>query len=299
MRSLKMWAALVALLAQTLFVCSCTQPTSSQQASERKGIISLAPHITETVFALGQGNRVIAVSDFCDYPSEAANLPRAGGYINPDLEKIAMLKPELVIVQGKHQAVADFGTMNKINILNVDMDSLDGIDSGIAEIGKALGCETKATELREKNRKELDSVSEAVKDRPRPKVLAITMRQNHDLNSLYTANYESFVSELVEVAGGANVFASADTTYLEASKESVVLRAPDVIVEFHAGETLDDAEKEKYKEDWSELSSIPAVKRGRIFLITESYALRPGPRVGEIARILARCIHPEVDIPSP
>jgi len=270
----------------------------SDVSPARKGIITMAPHLTETVFALGQGDRVIAVGSFCDYPPEIADLPRVGGYIDPDLEKISLLNPELLIVPGKHQQVTDYAEMKKLPLLNVDMDSFESIGTGIETLGEALGCEEDAKVLRARVESELDAVRRAVKDRPRPSVLIITMRSDHNLNSLYTPSDESFVSELVVCGGGDNVYADADSRYLEASKETVVLKAPEVIIEFHAGENLDDAERAKFVADWQQLPSLPAVKNGRVYLITESHALRPGPRVAEIAGIIARKLHPEVDIPE-
>lgn len=258
----------------------------------------MAPHLTETVFALGQGGRVIAVGSFDDYPPEAAALPKAGGYVDPNLEKIAMLSPELLILPGKHQKVTEFAAMKGLPVLNVNMDSLATIDLGIEQIGQRLGCPAEATALRARIKGELDAVRTAVASHPRPKVLIITMRQDHNLNSLYTTNRNSFVSEIVDCAGGDNIFADASATYFEASKETVVVKAPDVILELHAGEKLDAAEQEQYKADWRQLPNVPAVRNARVYIVTEAHAARPGPRVGEIARLFARCLHPEAPLPA-
>lgn len=263
----------------------------------RHGIITMAPHLTETVFALGQGGRVVGVGSFDDYPPEIASLPKVGGYLDPDLEKIAMLNPELLILPGRARAVTDFAALKGIPVLNINMDSFETIDLGIAAIGQALGCEKEADELRARVLGDLDAVRAAVIGLPRPKVLIITMRQDHNLNHLYTAHKTSFVSQIIDCAGGDNIYADASTSYPEASKETVVMRAPDVIVEFHAGEKLDDTERAKYVADWQQLPSLPAVKNRRIYLVEQSYAMRPGPRVGEVARIVARLLHPEAQVP--
>jgi len=267
-------------------------------AAPRAGIVTMAPHLTETLFALGQGGRVVGVSSFCDYPPEVAALPKAGGYIDPDLEKITALAPELLIVPGEHDTVTEYAAMRHLPVLNVNMDSLESIDAGIATIGKALSCEEAAGALRAGIKGDLEAVRAAVSGLPRPKVLLITMRQDHDLNTLYTANASSFVSELVECAGGDNVYADSGNTYLEASKETIVMKAPDVIIEFHAGEALSPEEQAQYVNDWQQLPMLPAVKNGRVYLVLESHALRPGPRVAEIARILARLLHPDAELPA-
>lgn len=245
------------------------------------------------MFALGQGSRVIAVGSYDDYPPEVAGLPKAGGYVDPDLEKITLLNPELLIVQGRHPKITEYARLKGVPLLSVNMDSLDGIDRGIGEIGRALGCEKEAEELRARIRGELDQVCASVAGWPRPKVLIITMRHDHTLNTLYTAHGGSFVSELVSVAGGDNIYADAPTTYPEASKETVVLKAPEVILEFHAGEKMDDRERQRFIEDWRQLPSLPAVQNGRVYVITEPHAVRPGPRIGEIARLLAGLLHPD------
>lgn len=256
----------------------------------------MGPHITETVFALGHGGRLIAVGSFDDYPAEAAALPKVGGYINPDLERIGMLNPELLIAAGKSRAITEFAQMKDIPILNIEMDSLATIESGTAEIGRALNAEPQADALRQKINRELDAVRDAVAGKPRPKLLIITMREQHTLNTLYTVSGKSFVSELVEIAGGDNIYKDAPTAYLEASKETVVLNAPEVVLEFHAGEKLDEAEVARFIADWRQLPSLPAVQQGRVYIVTIPYAIRPGPRVGQVARDIARLLHPEVSL---
>ncbi len=260
----------------------------------RQGIITMGPHITETVFALKQGKRIAAVGALDDYPPEVKELPNVGGYIDPDIEKITLLSPELIIIAGRYPKVSAYAELNKVSVLSVSMDSLETIDQGITLIGHALKCPQKADRLREQVTAEIQSVRDAVKDRPRAKVLIITGRQSHDLNTLNTVGAASFLSELLDVAGGDNVFADGKDAYFEASKESVVLRAPEVILEFHCGEGLTQKQQDAYFGDWRDLSALPAVQKGRIFFITESYGMRPGPRVGEVAKIIARQIHGEI-----
>lgn len=267
-----------------------------QQGQKHQGIITMGPHITETVFALGQGSRVIAVGAFDDYPLEVIDMEKAGGYLNPDLEKITTLSPELLIVAGQQPQLAEYARVNRIDVLSVSMDSLETIGQGIEQIGAALRCERKAERLKQSIEQDLDHVRAAVKDLPRPKVLILTGRQTHDLNSLNTAGGASFVSELVDIAGGENIYQDALQAYFEASKETVVMAAPEVILEFHCGEGLTQSQLDAYFRDWHALGTLPAVKCGRVYFITDSHGLRPGPRVAEIARKLAGLLHPEVQL---
>ncbi|MDQ1257768.1 MAG: Fe/B12 periplasmic-binding protein [Candidatus Hydrogenedentes bacterium] len=294
---MRIWIGIALVLGMT--ACERSAPPPESTSPERTGVITLAPHLTETVFALGQGSRVIATGSFCDYPPEVKALPKLGGYIDPDLERITMLRPGLLIVPGRHQKVADYAALNSIPVLNVQMDSIATVEEGIAQIGVALGCTDAATALCARIVAELDAVRKAVAGLPRPKVFIVTTRNTHDLNSLYTVGGTSFVAEVVDVAGGENIYADATEPYVEASKETVVLKAPDVVLEFHAGEALSDEEKARYVADWNGLPSLPAVKNGRVCQVMESHALRPGPRVAEIARIVARLLHPDAGIGAP
>lgn len=279
-----------------MFLLGCGK--GAPGASSRHGIVTMGPHITETLFALGQGSRVIAVGALDDYPPEVKQLPNVGGYINPDIEKLTLLAPELIILAGRYPKMSGYAELNQVPLLSVNMDSLESIDQGIAQIGQALHCPRKAEKLRQQIKAELQSVRDAVKDLPRAKTLLITGRQSHDLNTLNTVGGASFLSELLDVAGGDNVFADAHDAYFEASKESVVMRAPEVILEFHCGEGLTQSQQDGYYEDWLPLSTLPAVKSSRIFLITESFGMRPGPRVGEVAKIIARQLHGEIGFPA-
>jgi iron complex transport system substrate-binding protein len=282
-----------------LWVCAGCSPGADDPGRTRHGIVSMSPNITETIFALGQGDRIVAVSSYCDYPLEVKSLPSVGGYIDPNLERITMLIPELIILPGKHEKVTDLARQNGFPVLHAHMDNLETIHSGIDSIGNALNCPEEAAALWNLIQTELDVIRNAVQGRPRPKVLLINTRSSHDLNNLFTVGNKSFLSEMLDVAGGENIFGEHPEDYFEASKESVVLRAPDVIVECHAGESLSKDELQRYRDDWKALPSLPAVEHGRIYMFEESYALRPGPRIPLIAKQFARWLHPDAETPSP
>ncbi len=280
-----------ALTLVLLAAVGCGAADDSPKA--RTGVISFSPNITETVFALGEGDRIVAVSSYCDYPPEVEALPDVGDYLSPNFEKIAMLAPEMILLAGEHEKVAAFGATNGIRTVNAHMDNLATIESGIGVVAEALGVPDRGVALWAKIDAELQAVRDRVAGRPKPKVLILTFRTDHDLNTLFTVGGQSFVSEMVDVAGGTNIFADSGATYFEASKESVVVLAPDVVIEFHAGQRLSHDEVAAYRADWDALDSLPAVRNGRIHLFAESYGLRPGPRVALIAERFAAWLHPE------
>jgi iron complex transport system substrate-binding protein len=156
-----------------------------------------------------------------------------------------------------------------------------------------LGCADAAAALNARIGAELDALRAQLAGVAPRKTLIITSRETHDLNSIYTAGRGSFVSELVEVAGGVNLFADRAQNYFEASKEEVLERAPEVILEFHCGRGLTQNQRQAFYNDWNAMGTLPAVRNGRIYFITMSHGLRPGPRIAEVARAIAAELHPE------
>lgn len=266
--------------------------------SSGKGIISLAPNITETIFALDQGHRVIGVGDFDDYPRQVRQLPSLGGYLDPDLEQMTLMSPALIMVPGRHEQVTRFAELNEISVLNVHMDSLESIYAGINKIGAALGVPEKAEALCAEIQADLDAIREAVAPFERRSVFIALGRERGDLSNLQTAGGASFISELVEIAGGDNIYQDVPKPYLEASKETLVLKAPDAILEIHAGKSYTRNQRQELYNDWRFLDTVPAVRNGSIYFVTESHALRPGPRIADVARILARTLHFRAELPK-
>lgn len=287
----------VALIGLIAFSVGCDSSGVAGK-NQHRGIITFGPNITETVYALGQGDRIIGVTNFCDFPPEVQTKKRVGGYLDPDLETITALSPELIILPGKMEKLAQLAEQNHFKILNAHMDDMESIHNSVRAIGAALDCSDNAETLLRKIDADLAAVRDVVKDKPRLKVLLINTRQSHDLNNIFTVGKRSFMSELTTIAGGGNIFNDTEKPYFEASKESVVARAPDVIIEFHAGENISPEEQARYVADWNELSTVPAVKNKRVYLFLESYGLRPGPRVGLIAAQLAKMLHPDVPLPE-
>ena len=264
-----------------------------ENETKARRIVSMAPNITETIFALGCGERLIAVTDFCIFPPEAKELPRVGGHFNPNLERFTVLRPDLVIVQGKHDKMDRFCRKKGIPILHVRMDSLSSIYDGILELGRVLDCTGRAQKLCAAIRGELEQIRENVSNRSRKKVFVCLGRSPGSMASLYTAGGPSFVSEILQIAGGENIFSDVTQPYPEASKESLVKRAPEIIVETRPGENITDVQRRQIISEWDVLRGIPAVSNRRVYVLTEDFLLVPGPRVGAAARCLAQTLHGE------
>lgn len=257
-------------------------------------VICMAPSVTETVFALGQADRVVGVSDFSGYPPEALRKPRCGGWMNPNFEVIAALKPDGIIIQGRHQKLRDYAALHHVRLVEMEMNDLPAILDGIRTIGEVLGACGRAEAVRGEILAALDSVRATVRPLPKLKVLLVFSRVPGDLSALHTVGPKSFLSQILDVAGGANLFADMTVDYPQASKEAVVARQPDVILEMQPGKLLDASAVAMLTQDWEPLSGIPAVRKHRIHVLTEDYALIPGPRVGQLAWRIAGILHPEV-----
>jgi len=257
------------------------------------GIIAFGPSLTETVYALGHGGRLVGVSSFVTYPPEATELPFVGGMTDPNLERIAALKPSLVLLAGRVPLIEQLGRQSGFAVRDATMDTLAQIEQGTLEIARLLGDEAAGARLWAEIAAELRAVEEAAEGRPRVSVFIAMSRARGDLNQLFTTGGSSFVHELAALAGGDNIFADASQPYLEASKERILARAPDVIIELQPGFSLDEDALARMRAEWKVMPTVPAVQSGRIHILTDDFLLIPGPRIGQTARRLFEAIHGE------
>jgi iron complex transport system substrate-binding protein len=270
------------------------EPQPGAAAPQR--IIALAPSIVESLYALGAGERVVAVGDFCRFPLQASEKPRVGGEFNPSLEQLLALKPDLLIVQGKAERLHAFCRRHRIPILHVNTDTLATLRSGLRRIGRAIGREPQADALVAEIDLALARLESRLVGRPRPKAFLCMGHQPGSLRGLSTAHGKSFLSEILDVAGGQNVLADLQTPYPAVSKEALLTRAPDVILDLHPGENLSDEARRQLLDDWRAMASLPAVRNGRTYVLTEDYLMIPGPRVVHLARRLTEVLHPDVKV---
>lgn len=265
---------------------------NGREAQRPARIISLTPSTTEILHGIGAFDRVIAVSNYCDYPPEAKALPRLGGWSNPNLEQIAALKPDLVIF-GDAQAgfVKDKLEGIGIRTLSVPSRSLEDAYAAIEQIGRATGNESQAQRLLDETRTTVEEVRARTASLPRRRVLCIVDRVPGTLRDLYTAAPGSFIAQLVEVAGGQNIAPPAQSGWGKIQKEAVIALDPEVIVD------MIQAAEGSMAEDplavWRELAAVKAVREGRVHPVRDVTFIHPSQFVGPTARRLAEMIHPE------
>jgi ABC-type Fe3+-hydroxamate transport system substrate-binding protein len=249
-------------------------------------IVSLAPSITETVFVLGDGDRLVGVTDFCDYPPEAARKPRVGGISTPSFEAILALRPDLILATSESNYSEHVERLVSLGLAvyvvrPVDFETvLESID----RIGGVLGRDAAARAQVASMRRDADAIARAVAGSPRPRVLYVVWP-----NPLIAPGRGTLISELIQRAGGESVTGADPLPYPRLSLETVVERRPDrIIVGRHGQGTV-----EELLRGWERLGSVSAVREGRVYGVDGDLVHRPGPRMVEALRALARVIHPE------
>lgn len=253
--------------------------------------VSLAPSNTEILFALGLDDKVVGVTDFCDYPEEAKAIEKLGG-IEPNLEKIVALNPDLVLAIGGSPAQVEKATeMEKLGlaVLVLEPGDIEGIMANIELVGKAAGAEKEASELVTEMRKRFDDITARVKGaESRPKVFFEL--DATDPSKPYTPGPGSFIDALITLAGGSNVGAGAKMQWAQLSTEEIIAQDAEVIVLGDANYGV-TAEMVKERPGWS---VITAVKNAAIYPIDDVLVSRPGPRIIDGLEALTRIIHPEL-----
>jgi iron complex transport system substrate-binding protein len=253
-------------------------------------IISFAPSITETLFALGLGDRVVAVTSFCDYPPAARELPRVGGYMDPGYEMIVRLEPDLVVLMTEHTVVQRFLRAREIPFLRIDNHDIEGIIESFRLIGERCGRSQAADSLARRVRTELAA---AWRDTTvvRPRVLLCVGRDNAGsgkISRVYAAGRTTFYDELLRAAGGVNAYPDAAIQYPHLSAEGVAAMAPDIIIDMMA--SMDEVSAGTVRADWDHLTIVPAVRSGMVFCLTGKHLTIPGPRIVTILRDLRRIV---------
>jgi iron complex transport system substrate-binding protein len=268
--------------------CSRIQDSAPAVPAIPQRIISVVPSATEMLFALGVGNRVIAVGDYDQFPPEVQKLPRIGGLLNPNIEKIIEMKPDLVVNYGSQDALRDRLSAVGIQMYPFTHGSIDHTLEYVVELGKKVGEEKRALEIVGRIRstfEELRRTSPTV----RPAVLLVHNRGAGLLGSFYSVGSKAFQHELIDIAGGKNVFADQDKEVLQPTLEEVIRRAPEIIIET-IPPPVTPAEIEQRRKDWETLKGLPAVVHHRVYIVAEEFMLVPGVRLDQAAKEFADLI---------
>jgi iron complex transport system substrate-binding protein len=265
-------------------------------SAQPQRIVSTTPSITEILFALGLGDRVAGVTRFCRYPPEAQLKPKIGDYINPNIEAIAALKPDLVIIQTNPARLRDRLSAMHLRVIEVDQLNIAGIYSSIGAVGDAAGVPERAEKLVDSIRADLDTVRSRAAGLKPVRVMFVVGRSMGRLDGLVVAGKASFLNEVIRIAGGENVFKDAVAAYPKVSLEEVMARNPEVILDM--GDMSDtvgvtDQHKREVVALWDRVATVDAVKHHGVFAISSEIYIVPGPRVAQSARAIFDMLHPE------
>lgn len=295
-------ALLPVFLGTLWFAVGCSKASSSPeqkngQANLPERVIVLGPSSAETLFSMGLGDKVVGVSDYCVWP-EAKNLPRLGGQINPNRERITALQPDLIITQGEFPDLERFLRDQGIATLPFKTDTWSEWRSEVRSIGQYFHCPERAQQLLVAKEQDLETVRLRMRDvlGSSPSLvptLLVVGRFSEEATGMTVAGGGSFLNEMLSLAGGRNVFAANPRDYFDLSEEEVIAAAPHVILELKPGA---DADKDDILELWqTSFPGVPAVKNRRVHLLTEDYILLPGPRMPEIANLFQNYVLPNLE----
>jgi iron complex transport system substrate-binding protein len=251
-----------------------------------KRIVSLAPNITEILFSLGLDEEIVGVSIHCNFPEKAKSKPRVGSYMSLDFEKIAFLKPDLIIATGAGNTREMVDRLGKLGFSTyvIYPKNFDDILESIAHIGQVVNREKEARVIIEEMRKRSQRVVELTQGLPRPKVFV----QIGDA-PIVTVGKGSFAGDLIRLAGGENIAGKEKEVYPRLGMEEILKRSPDVII---ISSMNPNGDYQKILQEWNQWKTIPAVKNGRIHIIDSDLLDRPSPRIIDGLEELARVLHP-------
>jgi iron complex transport system substrate-binding protein len=242
-------------------------------------LISLAPSVTEILFAIGLGDRVVGVTTYCDYPTQALSIEKVGDTQKPNLEKIISLRPDLVIVSTASQLEDFMGSLEHLGVpvyVNNPTD-LASLLASINRIGVVAGVPDSADSVVRDLKSRIANVQSRVGGLPRPKVLLILSSE-----PLITAGGGTFINDLVTTAGGESISGDQSADYPQFSLETALARRPEFIFLQAGGAELPKP-----------LAETPAARAGRVYQLDDALLLRPGPRIIDGLEVVARKLHPE------
>lgn len=287
------------LLVCGLFLPACKQPAPNAPAAETfrevtddlgkkvkipakiERAVSLAPSLTEMIFAVGAGDKLVGDTTYCDYPEAAQKIQKVGDTLNPNVEAIIALKPQIVFVSTASQLEAFTKTLDNQNIavFVTNPNSFEDIQRNLKQFGEIFATADQAAKLIIEQQKRIAAVEEKTKDKPKPKIFV-----QIDKDSLYTIGKDSFITDLIKRAGGESVTKDVEKDYPKLSKETALALNPDVIIL---------SESPTNNEPNDVFKNSPAMKNGKVFKVNADLLSRPATRLVDALEQIARDLHPE------
>ena len=285
------------LIAAAVFAICCAaslHPSCDIGAAAPLRVVSLVPATTEMLFAMGAGDRLVGIGSYDAYPPEALRLPRLGGLLDPDVERLLALRPDLAIVYATQVELRRQLERAGIPMFLYVHRGLPDITETIRALGDRLDAAKPARALADRIDAQLAAVRMRVAGRPRPRTLLVIGREASSLGSVVASGGYGFLHDMLEIAGATDILGDIKRESVQASTELMLARAPDVIIELHYGSSLAPRGLETQRRAWNALPSVPAVKNNHVYLLVGGEFVVPGPRIVSAAERFARTLHPEV-----
>jgi iron complex transport system substrate-binding protein len=279
-------------LAAVAALAAVLVPSARAQSGPRR-IVSLVPATTEMLFAMGAGDRIAGVSDYDRFPPEVEKIAKVGGLLDPNLEQILGLRPDLVIVYETQTDLKRQLDRAGIPVFGYVHRGLPDITETIRSLGKRIGAADAADAEVATIERQLAETRARVAGRTRPKTLLVFGRDPGALRHIDASGGYGFLHDLLELAGGTDALADLKRQSVQMSTEMVLARAPEVILELHYGTSLPANRIDAERRVWNALPSVPAVKNDRVYLLTGDEFVVPGPRIVIAADRFARTLHPD------
>lgn len=266
-------------------------------AAQPRRIVSTAPSITEMLYALGLGSRVVGVTTFCRFPEDARVKPKVGTFIQPDYERILSLKPDVVFLLPNPIDLAAKLRGLGLRAEELNQDSIAAILASIRRAGEITGIPEEGVRLSSRLRGDLDALAASVRGRPTVSVVFVIDRTPGTLHGMFGAGHGSYLDELLTIAGGKNILSGTRNLYPKLSLETILATDPEVILDmgdYSHGRDAGAVSSEQKLALWSRYSGLRAVRNKRVHDISADHFVVPGPRMVEAAREFRALLHPEI-----
>ena len=269
-------------------------PTTGAGQPHPQRIVSLVPALTEALFVIGAVNQIVGVGSFDAIPSEIAGLPRVGGLLDPDLEQILSLRPDLVVLYGSQTDQLAQLTRAGIATFSYVHGGLAHSISTLRRLGDRTGRTNEARQVVSTITSKLARLSMLLGGRRRPRVLLVFGREPGSLRNIYASGGVGFLHDMLEAAGGRNVLADLPRESIQLTSEAILTTAAEVIIELTYDDGMTRQNQRAERAVWNELSAVPAVRNRRVYLMLGTHFVQPGPRLAETTKAIARILHPDV-----
>jgi iron complex transport system substrate-binding protein len=291
---------LVGLMASRLASALASSPFEPARGTQRidppmqapRRIVSLIPSVTAMLVEIGAAGQIVGVSSYDDLPS-LASLPRVGGLLDPDVERILWLDPDLVLVYASQSDLRRQLERAGRRLWVYKHGGLADVARTMRELGRVTGHQTQADARAAALEAEIEAIHARVAGRARPRVLLVFGRTPGALRGVQVSGGVGFLHDMLTTAGGLNVFEKIPRENVQIGAETILAERPEVIVELRYGAAVTPDEAARDLGAWQVLAAVPAVRSGRVHVLVGDHFVVPGPKVGLATAALARVLHPD------